>query len=539
MWQGKGWLLALLITAVGFALRVGGVTEFWLNGDEGIYDHIAHAPPDLAKRMIALNAHPPLQYLLLRGIALVSDDFVWLRVPSLLFGSLSIFAMYLLGREVGGAVCGVAAALAAALSPGAIVLSQLARPYALQGLLIVSALLFFFRYLRGRRARDLTLYVACMLVALFVQYGSVLPLAGMMLVLAACILTRRFDARALRGLALAHLPLLLAGALLYALHVGPSLSGSGVQTDAVGGWLASQFVAGPGEIWRNFLGLFDYAAGTRLAAAAAVAFLAGIAACIADRRYALVGLCAAVLIAAVCLSLLSLYPFGGTRHSFHLAPLLGLTIAYAVGWVARRGFASAAVAAGVAGLLVLGAGPTEAVLGFPVDREGPPPELTIARSELDELTPVIEALARSPGILIVDHETLSTLSPFFREARVKRRMTGKPPIMSFPWGARRVLIHPAWNMDAGVEDEPSGSHLALLLQLAATNPKMARLIDRDMRVISTGGPTIPQAIRALSRPPGSRPPLLDELSQTPHVSVFRLNVALYRHALRAAGRTGG
>jgi hypothetical protein len=507
------------------------VTEFWLNGDEGIYDHIAHAPPALAKRIIALNAHPPIQYLLLRGIALVSDDFVWLRVPSLLFGSLSIFAMYLLGREVGGSVCGIAAALAAAFSPGAIALSQLARPYALQGFLIASALLFFFRHLRGRRARDLKLYVACMLLALFVQYGSVLPLAGMVFVLVACILKRRFDAREIRGLVLAHLPILLAGALLLGLHVGPNLSGSGVQRDAVSGWLASQFVAGPGEAWRNFLGLFDYAAGMRLAAVAVVAFLAGIAACIADRHYALVGLWAAVLTVAVALSLLSLYPFGGTRHSFYLAPLFGLTIAYGVGWVAARGRSAVAVAAASAALLVFGAGPTEALLGFPGNREAPPPELTIARSELTELGPSIEALARSPGILIVDNETLNTLSPFLREARTKRRLIGKPPILSFRWGARRVVVHPAWNMEAGVEDEPSGTHLVLLLRLVEKIPAMANLINRDVRVISTDGPTIPQAIRTLSRPPDGRPPVFDELSQTPHVSIFRLKVALYRHVL--------
>ena len=76
MGRDKAWLVVAAIAVVGVLLRAGSLGEFWLNGDEGLYDFIAHAPYELARVPIAHNAHPPGYFWLLRGVAWFGDDFV-------------------------------------------------------------------------------------------------------------------------------------------------------------------------------------------------------------------------------------------------------------------------------------------------------------------------------------------------------------------------------------------------------------------------------------------------------------------------------
>jgi hypothetical protein len=83
---------ALALLALGFVLRARGLSEYWLNPDEGIYYAILTAGSfgDCWTEIIA-NAHLPLYYLLLRGAGFLTWDFVWLRGTSLLSGTASIW----------------------------------------------------------------------------------------------------------------------------------------------------------------------------------------------------------------------------------------------------------------------------------------------------------------------------------------------------------------------------------------------------------------------------------------------------------------
>ena len=87
---------ALTLVALGFVLRARGLSEYWLNPDEGIYysSLTAGSFGDFWAEVLA-NAHPPLYYLLLRGVGLLTWDFVWLRGTSLLFGTAAIWLFWL------------------------------------------------------------------------------------------------------------------------------------------------------------------------------------------------------------------------------------------------------------------------------------------------------------------------------------------------------------------------------------------------------------------------------------------------------------
>jgi hypothetical protein len=528
MWEGKGWILALCLAAAGLALRVGAIGEFWVNGDEGLYDYTAHAPIALARIPIAHNAHPPLYFWLLRGVASFSNDFLWLRVPALAFGCLAILAMYRLGREVAGEVGGVAAAAFAAFSPGAIMLSQVIRPYALQNLLIVSALLFFFRYLRLRNRSDLTLYAVCMVVAVFIHYGSFLLPAAMAAFLTVFALARQLDERTLRNLCLANTPLVVAAALLYWLQIGPNLLGQTIQKGAVEGWLASQFAGDVGGVWKNFLGLFDYLFGLRLAGVAVIAFFAGLLLCVRDRRSEIFGLCLASLLVAVALSVVDLYPFGATRHSFHLAPLVGLPIVYGASWVAARGPA-------VAAALTIVAEPVATVLGFSAGRESPEPELQLPRREVDELRPIFADLANSRGLMLMDLETAYTLSPLLREADAWPRWFGSGPLALYRWGRRFVIVPPIWNMSGDFERGlPHWPLLGTIREVENDLPELARFIGNDVPVVSTHGAHVLESIRLLEGKPGRE--LVDEVVRLPNIVIFRLDTGAYRRVLAEQAR---
>jgi uncharacterized membrane protein len=98
----------------------------------------------------------PLYYLAIRGFLSYAPAELWLRIPSVLFGTLSVPAYYLVLRRLGGAPLGLAGAALIAFSPFHVWYSQEARPYALLILLSLIALHLLQRAVerptRGRQA---------------------------------------------------------------------------------------------------------------------------------------------------------------------------------------------------------------------------------------------------------------------------------------------------------------------------------------------------------------------------------------------------
>ena len=123
LFEQHGSMLALGILGLGVIFRIEGFTEWWLNPDEGIYysvltrEHFA----DFWAQASA-TAHPPLYFLLLRGLGSLSTDFVWLRSLALVSGSAAVYIFFLVGRELGGTgsrawLAGLLSGLALAISP--------------------------------------------------------------------------------------------------------------------------------------------------------------------------------------------------------------------------------------------------------------------------------------------------------------------------------------------------------------------------------------------------------------------------------------
>ncbi len=133
------WALpAILVLALALRLFHLGTESLWL--DEGVSVRIARLPLADLIRAASSDVHPPLYYLLLHfWIRVFGDSEFLVRLPSVVFGWLSVLLVHRVGRKLFDGRVALAAALLVALSPFAIHYSQEARAYALLGLLALAS----------------------------------------------------------------------------------------------------------------------------------------------------------------------------------------------------------------------------------------------------------------------------------------------------------------------------------------------------------------------------------------------------------------
>ncbi len=140
-------ILLLLILLVGLGLRLYrlGSESLWL--DEGVTVYYARLSlAEIFSRISTEEFNPPLYYSLIHAwIHLAGDSEFSVRMPSVIFGVLSIFVIYKTARLMAGNEVGLLAALILALNRFHVHFSQEARVYAL---LVFLTLLSFYYFLR-------------------------------------------------------------------------------------------------------------------------------------------------------------------------------------------------------------------------------------------------------------------------------------------------------------------------------------------------------------------------------------------------------
>lgn len=153
----RDWLSLGLIVLVGLALRLYrlGAQSLWL--DEAFSWLVASQPVGRGLNLALINfVHPPLYYLLLHPVTLVSQSEFALRLPSALLGTLSIVLIYKLGRDLDGRegdarARGLLAAALLAVNPFHVWFSREARNYQLVFVLALLLLYLFHQLLQGRK----------------------------------------------------------------------------------------------------------------------------------------------------------------------------------------------------------------------------------------------------------------------------------------------------------------------------------------------------------------------------------------------------
>jgi uncharacterized membrane protein len=122
--------------------------------------------------------HPPGYYLFMHfWYAIVGHNDIPLRLPSMVFGALSVVLLFIIGREFFDEIAAGVGAVLFAVSPMMIELSSSVRPYSLLTFAFLISLLCLLRILKGNTLKHHAANSAACFLAMFVHYyGVFLPL---------------------------------------------------------------------------------------------------------------------------------------------------------------------------------------------------------------------------------------------------------------------------------------------------------------------------------------------------------------------------
>ncbi|WP_236198522.1 glycosyltransferase family 39 protein [Pseudomonas pseudonitroreducens] len=165
------WFLPLL--ALALCLRLYGLSDSALWGDESSSLFLARYSPLQLWQHAAHDVHPPLYFFFLHGwVQVVGEGVLSLRLFSALFGTLAVFLGGWLMWRLASARAAFIALLLLALLPTAVRYSQEVRMYSLLGCWLLAATLALLYWLEEGRRRYLLMYAALMTAAFYTHYFS-------------------------------------------------------------------------------------------------------------------------------------------------------------------------------------------------------------------------------------------------------------------------------------------------------------------------------------------------------------------------------
>jgi len=168
-------LAVVIVLAAALRLHDLGARSLWI--DELF--SVGLAVQDAWTTLVVLNgeeANMTLYYVILHlwlglvGVAPLPGSEVWVRLPSVAFGLVSVWALYKLGAEVDSPMTGLLAALLAAVNAYHVEMSREARSYTLWAALASLSWLALLRALDGGGRKVWTAYVVCTALAFYAHF---------------------------------------------------------------------------------------------------------------------------------------------------------------------------------------------------------------------------------------------------------------------------------------------------------------------------------------------------------------------------------
>ena len=137
--------MIVLVLILGFLLRLINLNQsLWLDEAIEVLAVRDNYYRDLIIKYSVGDFHPPLYHVILKfWTSFFGYSEIAARIPSVLFGVLIIFFVYVIGKKLLGRKVGILAAFFLAINPLAIYYSQEARMYALAALTVSMSMYFF------------------------------------------------------------------------------------------------------------------------------------------------------------------------------------------------------------------------------------------------------------------------------------------------------------------------------------------------------------------------------------------------------------
>ncbi len=171
------------ITLIALAVRVPLLSiGMWRDEAYTYFDILPATIHGVLARIAVSESNPPVFFVVMHAwSSLFGFDELALKTPPLLFGILTVPAVYALGRASGGRFVALWSAGFAALAPELAYYSQEVRPYSLAVLLTVLTVVTYWRALTTRRWDAFATWVVAATLLIYVQYTGLFVLAGLAL----------------------------------------------------------------------------------------------------------------------------------------------------------------------------------------------------------------------------------------------------------------------------------------------------------------------------------------------------------------------
>jgi len=347
--QSYGNVAAASVTLLGFLARLWTASGTFLNPDEALHFRLANQGSlALAYKQSLTAAHPPLLILLLYFWRGLGTSELWLRMPSVLAGTVFCWMFYKWLSKAAGSVAGFIGLLFVAFLPPIILISAEIRQYALLLAFLASALYLLDEAFAENSAGKMAAFSLCLYLAMLVHYSAFLFAAALGIYALLKVFSDRPPVRLVATWVAGQLGGVALGIFLYKTQL--SKLGVGESRTVFEGWMSEHYLShsyfDPAHdnalkfsVGHTF-GVFQYFFG-QLAVGDVIGliFLIGVGLLLgstgfmqdrsSSRRLGILLLLPFVIAGGA--SLAHVYPYGGTRHSaFLIIPgVAGVSLALA------------------------------------------------------------------------------------------------------------------------------------------------------------------------------------------------------------------
>jgi hypothetical protein len=355
-------LIALLVIAAGFILRILFATQTFLVPDEAMfYSAVNQRDLGTAYRESLSMPHPPLLILILYWVHLLSSSELALRLPCVLAGTASLWFFFRWLRQVlndGMALIGL---VLLTFAPTLIVLCAEARHYALLLFFLAVTMDSLERAFSEKSTGWMALSGATLSLAVAAQYAAIWTAVVLGIYALWRIWRGELPRRLVAVWASTQAAVLAVCGVFFVTHISPMRHAVWVK-ELIGYYLNQQYFQSGRDHVGSFVvvhtaDFFMYLfAQDAVGAAMLAAFLLGILLLALDKAGVGNGhhsrerilLFVLPFVIGICGAIAGLYPYGGTRHSVYLAPFAVAGASVSLSWILRgRTWLSLLVAASI------------------------------------------------------------------------------------------------------------------------------------------------------------------------------------------------
>ena len=232
---------AVFLTLLGFLARLWSASGIFLNPDEALHFRLANQTSlALAYKASLTAAHPPLFIFLLYFWRGLGASELWLRLPSVVAGTVFCWMFYKWLSHAAGSLVGLIALLFVALLPPIVLLAAEVRQYALMLAFLASALYFLDEAFRKNSPGRMAAFSLCLYLAMLFHYSAFLFAAALGIYALLKIFPERPPASLVTAWAAGQLGGLALAAFLLKTHI--SKLGAGESRTPLQGWMSESYL---------------------------------------------------------------------------------------------------------------------------------------------------------------------------------------------------------------------------------------------------------------------------------------------------------